>query len=306
VGRRFLREGTLKLRKPNWLTAEAWTELLRKYGGIPRCAETGSTDNLTVDHIRPRHLGGTNDVSNLQFLIAPRNIDRVPDLGNARAAQRDAFNEVITRRSWFDQPISQISGLIYVHAWIVGAGKTMGMLTNACAINSVIRHRWGDVRRVNRMLVLTKERAIRDQIAQDLVSHSVGHELFPIPPVVGKIENGYQFDDVSWINKQQIVVACIQQLWEAKDVDLAALLHRFPLINLDELHFAYEQVARIAESATTSLCFGWSGTPTERNLQLLNKLVLVTVHGYQEADEGDRSLKYLNDTAPDQFIKELN
>ncbi|MFC6225670.1 HNH endonuclease [Hymenobacter artigasi] len=42
---------------------------------LPReCAQCGATENLTIDHIRPRCFGGTNGQHNLQTLCARCNI----------------------------------------------------------------------------------------------------------------------------------------------------------------------------------------------------------------------------------------
>lgn len=38
-----------------------------------RCVQCGSTDDLTLDHVRPRSKGGTNHYGNLQTLCGPCN-----------------------------------------------------------------------------------------------------------------------------------------------------------------------------------------------------------------------------------------
>jgi 5-methylcytosine-specific restriction endonuclease McrA len=54
--------------KPSWMTTRLWQELLLRYDGIPRCDETGETENLSVDHINPRYFGGEDKADNLRFL----------------------------------------------------------------------------------------------------------------------------------------------------------------------------------------------------------------------------------------------
>ena len=305
--------------KPHWLSMTAWLDLLGKYDGIPRCAVTGDLDDLSVDHIVPRRLGGTDDVSNLQFLKIRLNcakgdrpdtywerefwFDKQPDMAFARTAQADAYNEILRCSAWFSQPMSVISRLLYIFPWIVGAGKTLNMLTSACAINAVIGERWGSTRRADCLLVLAKEQGIRDQLATDLEKDSVRYGLFHSPPRVTVVKEGWRFGERSNIDQFDVVVACIQQLWEMPHLE--QLLHKFPLIHIDEPHWAVQQVRRIVDAATTSLCFGSTGTPIEYSGELLQRMIAVTIHGYDDADSGDRSMKYLHLKEKERFIREL-
>ena len=49
----------------------ATAELLKR--GPKVCAKCGSTQNITVDHIKPVSKGGGNEIDNLQFLCWPCN-----------------------------------------------------------------------------------------------------------------------------------------------------------------------------------------------------------------------------------------
>jgi 5-methylcytosine-specific restriction endonuclease McrA len=54
--------------------------VLRTTGAF--CKHCGATDNLTIDHIRPRSKGGKNTVCNLQVLCEPCNVkkaSKMPD-----------------------------------------------------------------------------------------------------------------------------------------------------------------------------------------------------------------------------------
>jgi 5-methylcytosine-specific restriction endonuclease McrA len=47
-------------------TAEEWLALVDFYGG--RCLRCGSSENITVDHVVPLSLGGSNAIGNIQPL----------------------------------------------------------------------------------------------------------------------------------------------------------------------------------------------------------------------------------------------
>jgi hypothetical protein len=71
-------------------------------------------------------------------------------------------------------------------------------------------------------------------------------------------------------------------------------LAQFPLIVIDEPHFANDQALKIVESAYTSLCFGTTGSPIEASGQALKTFVLFSLYDYDEANTHDHSLKYLS------------
>ena len=314
-----------KMKKPHWLSNSVFEELLEKYNRIPRCVVTGKTEadgiRLSVDHIKPRYQGGTDEVSNLQFMEIGLNcrkgasddmfwgrefwFDTKPNMEFARTAQKDAFNEILRCANWFAQPMSAISRLLYIFPWIVGAGKTLNILTSSCALNAVMRQALGSVRRANRILVLAKEQAIRDQLDKDLREDSVKYKLFQKAPKVEVVESSWRFRDGN-LDQADVVVACIQQLFEMDDRELAALLHEFPLIWIDEPHWAVQQVLRIIAAATTSICLGNTGSPIDNAGELLQLMVAVNIFGYQDADEGDRSVKFLDTTDVGRFVRELD
>lgn len=78
-------------------TAAEWAALVEHYGG--RCLCCGRRDvKLTVDHVVPLIMGGSNDISNLQPLCRSCNcskqgkhIDYRPDKGIKRWIQRKLF-----------------------------------------------------------------------------------------------------------------------------------------------------------------------------------------------------------------------
>ena len=315
-------------RKPTWLSQEAFRELLRRYGGVPRCEKTGETEDLAVDHIVPRWAGGTDDVSNLQFLTGRLNSrkgirpdeywaqsfywDEAPNLESLRGAQRLLFSEITERyRDWFARPISQISRRLYVNAWVVGAGKTLGIASAAWAINHVIRDHWGASPRAACPLIVTKERAIRDQIAEDLRADILKYGIHGRAPRVAVIEHAWQLEQEGWLEQHDAVVSTVQMIWERDGgvprADLPRILAQFPVIAFDEPHFAADQVSRIVDQATGSICLGFTGSPIDSAGRLLSQMVALTVYGYDQASYNDQSLKWL-DSDPDlfrEFVREI-
>ena len=296
-------------RKPNWMKLEDWTVLLQAHGGIPRCAVTGETDDLSVDHIVPSYNGGKDEVSNYQFLKKALNsrkganpdfywkrnfyFDDVPNLNACRAAQRGVYQEVLAQADWFSEPISAIARLLYLFPMVVGSGKTLAILMATCAYNQVIKARWGAARRADRILVLVKEQAIRDQLCEDLKKDATDYGIFKTAPRVDKVVYGSQFDSKAWLDEHDVIVACIQQLWDGTRKDLAQLLHGFPVIFIDEPHYGHDRVLAIVEAAKTSICFGGTGTPIDGCGDLLSRMIKVFAFGYKDADEQDHSMKYL-------------
>jgi len=294
---------------------------------VPRCEKCQEADDLTVDHIVPRWAGGTDDVSNLQFLCAPENFaksikpdahwsqsfywDKTPNLDAFRGAQRLLFEEITQNPDWFARPTGEIARRLYVNAWVVAAGKTIGIATAAWAVNHVLRERWGACPRAGCLLIIAKERAVRDQIAADLRADIVKYGILPQAPRVGVVEHGWQFEQEEWLDQHDAAVTCVQQIWEREGgkprADLAKILAHFPVIAFDEPHFAAEQVSRIVDAASASVCFGFTGTPIDSAGQLLRQMVALTVYGYDQASYIDQSLKWLDSTPTlfREFVREI-
>jgi hypothetical protein len=303
--------------KPAWMDGDAWGEFNRIHP-FPRCMVCGADQDLAVDHVVPRWQGGSDDLGNLQWLCrrcnsskGPRNdlywsqafyFDLEHSIAQMRAAQREeAYEKVLHYCDWFTRPRSQISRRLYTLAWIVASGKTLAIPTLGFALNRIIRRDCGlAAPRVDRILVLCKEQAIRDQIADDLEREVTGKQIVAVPPSVGVLTSGDQLRAIpNSIDGFDIVVACIHQLWERNGqprTDLEQILAHFPLIVFDEPHFANEQVLRIVEAATISLCFGLTGTPIKASGDLLRRCVLFSLYDYDSANLYDNSLKFASDS----------
>jgi hypothetical protein len=318
------------LRKPHWLPRDDWNKLLALHHDAPRCAECGTADFLSVDHIQPRKYRGTDDLGNLQFLCVPHNSrkgvrsdrywsqgfywDQVPELSGMRTAQRKVY-EAITLdpdvAGWFAQPASMIAGKIYILGWIVGAGKTLAIPAVTLAFNQVLRRRWEACRRADRILVLTKEQSIRDGLARDLSKEVSGYGILPQSPRVCILEKDpYSVKQDLWLEEYDVVVSCIQMFWDKKrnginHDDLVAMLGKFPLIFIDEPHFAPDQVRHILDSAPRSVIFGMTGSPIDRDCNIIRDYILLSSYTYQDAHKHDGSLKYLNkdEAIRDKFVR---
>jgi 5-methylcytosine-specific restriction endonuclease McrA len=70
VKRAKQRAGAYGYRGPHF-TATQWLELVLACGG--RCLACGSSGDLTVDHVIPLSLGGTNTIENIQPLCSECN-----------------------------------------------------------------------------------------------------------------------------------------------------------------------------------------------------------------------------------------
>jgi type III restriction/modification enzyme restriction subunit len=181
----------------------------------------------------------------------------------------------------------------------VGAGKTLGMSVVAHALNFLVRR---DVHtaapRVDRMLVLTKEVGIRDQIVDDLLKDLTRFGILSQAPRVRCVKDYKEIVNAEIVATADIWVSCIQMFYEERGgmkPDIERVLAQFPLICLDEPHWATEQALNIVDTASRSLCFGFTGTPIDTQGAAINRFVLVSLFRYQDAVEYDGSLKYVSD-----------
>src|SRR5260221_9331002 len=180
-------------RKPHWLSPDQWSQLWALHGGAPTCFDCGTSERLSVDHIRPRKFDGTHDMSILCFRCLHHNdekgvkpdgywsksfyFDQAPEVQNLRALQRrllEALTGDQQLSDWFSQQASVIAGKLYLIGAIVGGGKTLAIPVIALAYNRLQRGNWSATRRADRILILTKEQAIRDQLVSDLRSDISG------------------------------------------------------------------------------------------------------------------------------------
>lgn len=310
--------------RPRWLSGRDYQRLLDRDGPFYRCVTCVAArrafdlGDLTIDHIVPRHHGGTNVLSNLQLLCRicnsakGANPDRYwsdefywdlrPNLAAMRHANRDLY-ALITERypGWFSRSRTDIAGVLHTLGWIVAAGKTLAIPTIAWAINrATLEHTHGrGVPRIDRVLVLTKEAGLRDQIADDL-KHDV--ERYGIAPRAPRVAVVRQWDDLAAIRGEQgaeLYVSTLQMFFRdhtnEPKFEFDERLGRFSLIVFDEPHWALDQVRYVLDRASAAISFGTTGSPIDAAGALLPSMVLVSSYGYDEAVQHDQSLKLLTE-----------
>ena len=305
-----------QISKPTWIDREVYTQLVQSQQ--PHCAHCKIDEGLlTVDHIVPRYSGGTDDLSNLQWLCVSCNsskgerpdgywakpvyFDTRPDFARARAAQTQLFNLILTAPEFFGLPLSQINRRLYVNNWVTGAGKTLSMIFLAAALNHVARQMRGNAApRVDRMLVLAKDISIRDQLADELREETVAFGLYPSKPRVRTIEDWRTVQSPEVLEQADIWVACLALVWDKTggptELERLRFLARFPLIHVDEPHWAAEQVSAIVREAWSSLCIGYTATPITGAGALLQQCVILSQFDYSDAAEQDSCVKYVAPT----------
>lgn len=305
------------LNRPHWLSAEEWAKLLAVYNHMPYCEECGRVDWLSVDHIVPQVFGGSDDLSNLQFLCVPCNSakgskpdnywsrtfywDQQVNLDGMRSAQRRVYEMMVADpllSDWYRQPISQIAGRLNTMCMVVAAGKTVLMPVISFAYNRLqLSNDWPAMRRADQILVLTKEQAIRDQTAADLSKNLTEYGIAGTNPRVAVLNRYEDLLDERWLSQYDVVVACVQMFWHEKGQpqrDVMRVLDQFPLIFVDEPHFGPGQVRKFLDLCPRSLVFGLTGSPIEGSGQVLADYVKVAQFTYQDSDFYDNGVKYLD------------
>jgi hypothetical protein len=157
------------------------------------------------------------------------------------------------------------------------------------------RERGNSVPRVSRILVLSKEQAIRDQIADDLRREVTSYGICSTAPRVLIISHRGFLDQTQLIEQYDISASCINMLFpnNIPVANIEKILAMFQMIVIDEPHYAVEQVLRIIQAAYTSLCFGLTGSPIKANGKQLSQFTLFSVFDYYAAHEFDQSMKRL-------------
>lgn len=316
--------------KPNWMPAEEWAGYLKihlKADGL-HCVECDTTEDITVDHIVPRVLGGGPEVSNLQPMCRPCNsrkggrpdgywgrphyFDASINRAKLFVSQDDFVYGVIEDyREFFAKPFSSINKRLFLFAQIVGAGKTIGMFSLPFALNAAI----GQNRpRIDKMLIVTKDTPLRSQIADELRSEPAEYGIVTQEPTVLEVT---RMDDlVDTTQPHDIAVMCPHMLWPEKDgmdvvlnenmktgepemvivnwrEHMKTVLEQYPLIVFDETHYAHTNIAKLVRTATNNLIFGFTASPVKANGELLEDMVRMSVYGYHEAAIHDKSMKWL-------------
>lgn len=316
------------MHKPKWMTPDTWIEFVSRWqdeGGKIACVTSGcdesNGDHMTVDHITPRSEGGPDDVSNLQPKCRSCNsrkgarpdgywsrsfyFDKPLNTNKLRISQMDyVYNPILENDEFFARPYSAINGKLFSFIQIVGAGKTLGMFCLPFALNAATNRHHRAQARVDRMLIVTKDQALRGQIAKELAEEPLKYGFVNEPPRVAEITRGDMLTDTSL--EYDIAVMCPNMLWPQmnSDVDtgkityawgpeIERILNRHPLIAFDEMHYAHQGIRRLIGAARHSLVFGFTASPIDSCGDLLSDMIRVTVYTYHDAVVNDGSMKYV-------------
>jgi len=313
------------MNKTKWMSTERFFDFVAFHqnpmDGLMYCAACEASEKdvkMTVDHIRPRIQGGTDDTSNLQPLCTSCNsrkhsrpdaywgrryyFDGNIDKSRLRASQSDfVMGAVENTEDFFGRPYSTINRKLFTFVQTVGAGKTLGMFALPFAINTVAEE---NAPRIDKVLIVTKDKSLRDQLARELVEEPLNFGIVTRAPTVLTISGSQMMSDNSV--PHDIAVMCPNMLWpraEGNEGDNAEfawhpfaeqMMARYPLIIFDEMHYAYANIDRLIKVASNSLVFGFTASPIDEAGELLEDMVLMSVFGYDAAQINDGSMKFIN------------
>jgi len=256
-------------------------------GSIP-CAPADENGfyKVEVDHCQSRHAGGDSSIANLQLMCgcanrskyinpdpnyAPANFfDQPIDVENLRIHQRvSAYNLVrFDYKHLFENP-QQLLRLVLLLGWMVGSGKTIGMMAILFAYNYVRCMQYPAAKRAKRVLWLVHQTTLVKSLKHELVTDPIQHNIIKKAPRVEVVEEA-----AHWGFDADIVVACPQALWPVKgrvltDRDMSEILDRFDVIIVDEGHYAIDKYLQIMRLAPHALKFAITATPMDANGNLL-------------------------------------
>ncbi|MCE3606373.1 HNH endonuclease [Massilia sp. P8910] len=316
------------MHKPKWMTSLQWVEFGKRWAdesGRIHCVglACNSPDDrrMTVDHIQPRTAGGADEVANYQPLCDICNskkgnradwywketfyFDKPLVTTKLRISQHDfVYNRVLEFGEFFARPYSAVNSKLFCFLQAVAAGKALGIFTLPFALNRCSTAHWPAAPRVDRMLIVTKDQALRSQFAHELREEPLRFGLVNEAPRVVEITRGEMLAGDS--PDYDIAVMCPNMLWpqagsnyQTGELLLAwapgieSVLHRHPLIVFDEMHYAHGGIRLLIGAARHSLVFGFTASPIDAYGELLADMVKMSVYGYHDAVRNDGSMKYI-------------
>jgi superfamily II DNA or RNA helicase len=177
-------------------------------------------------------------------------------------------------------------------AWLVGAGKTIGMAAILFGINHVRKQlNGGSAKRIKRVLWLVHQRSLVKSLAEELRTELTKHGIADSAPSVEEVETSAQ-----WGFLADIIVACPQSLWDVDNRKLdehtrARILSEFDAIVVDEAHFGIERYLDICTLAPTAFKFAVTATPMNGDGEMFYEMdngayrdwfALFSKYGYSE------------------------
>jgi hypothetical protein len=276
------------------------------------------SERVSFDHIIPVSKGGTNDTFNYQHMDLQKNLekgagadpawskpsffDQDIQLENLRQSQLSLYKKVVSREysEFLNDRREEAIKILNLVCQITGAGKSMAKYILPFALNKSINLTNPGGPRIRKVLIIVKDRGIRDQLARDLAADPVALKISSVPPRVGVPKDPSQLCDARWVERFDFVVICVQSLWGSSDdatkTDVRmAMFGHFQLIEVDEPHFATQKIQVLKDLAFRSLFFGFTGSPINADGEILQRLVLFELFDYNRAVSEDFCLKHLPD-----------
>lgn len=316
--------------KPSDMSMADWNALCERHGR-PMCENLatglcldccGDVDingevSLEVDHVQSRANGGETSARNCRFICmngseyANRNrgaasddrwledfwFDRRSSFDGLRKAQLYAGPQAVQMHSdLFVNRREELTKYCSLLALTTGAGKTMLIVGTLLAINDEVLRNIGKSPRVGRVLYFVSERALADQLEQELRTEVVQFGLHLAPPSIqkctekGDLERGPGHHDFT--------IACPHALWDRKnqtrtDADIIDILSKYDTIVWDECDFANGQLNRLVKLGRHALKFGLTATPINGDGDFLQQFVVASTASYRTVFEADRCLKVI-------------
>ena len=315
----------VKAKLPTAVQAGIRPEIYGKLAQNPQCARLGTEcqtpcENVDsngeypveLDHIVPKSRGGLNSIDNLQWLCACKNrekhskpdvqysgdlyFDQPIDIEKLRPHQVALGYKLAVQdyKDLFIAPEKLLARYMLL-AWLVGAGKTVGVMSILFGINHVRKSLGGgSARRIKRVLWLVHQKSLVSSIARELETELTEHKIAEYNPAVVKVT-----DSAKWDYRADIVVACPQALWDSKvnsldDTRRAEILSSFDAIVVDEAHFGMDHYLHLSKLAPLAFKFAVTSTPMDGsgtlfcdidNGEYKNHFALYSAFGYTEGRE---------------------
>lgn len=315
-----------KAKIPSSIPAGLTAEAAGRAAAVGKCARLGvecdgvcqplnsdGTYNVQFDHVGAKSRGwgegdNADDGFNIQLLCEVENskksnspdvrysgelyFDKPIELSALRANQLEQGYHLATDlyRDIFENP-ERVYGRFMLLAWLMGAGKTVGMLSVLFGINHVRKALGnGSARRVKRVLWLVHQSALVDSLAKEIRSELTSYGIAELNPKVVKVKNASH-----WRYDADVIVACPQAIWDVKnrkltDQERREILDGFDAIIVDEAQFAIDHYLDLSRLAPRSFKFAVTATPMDKDGELFcdmrqgryrNMFVLYSVFGYK-------------------------
>lgn len=312
--------------KPPHMSRAAWHQAC----AVPHCArllsgmcstpcsldQRSNEYRVECDHILPKAAGGRDESGNYQWLCRGQNqrkgtsmdarygntgwFDQAIDTSKLRPHQKySAWDRVFEFEEQFASANERLFDVFFLHAWVVGAGKTIGSITSLFAINNCINRRQRGQRRVMQSLFLVHQRELVKSIKEEIETDLVKYGITDSAPRVLEIKQQADWDRVR-TGKFDIAVACTQSVWPEDDQrgcrftteELAEKLAVFEAVIVDECHFATAQWLQLIQMMPKAFKIASTATPMNGKGEffasdptLRDRLIVLSLVSYETVAE---------------------